>query len=118
MHNFKELSVWKKARELTKKVYILLQNLPDHEKYSLILQIQKSCISIPSNIAEGSGRGGTKEFIHFLNIAYGSAFELETQIILSHDIGYINQIEMETITESIHEIQKMIYGLIQHNKKT
>jgi len=116
MHNFKELSVWKKARELTKNTYILLKKFPDYEKYSLTSQAQRSCISIASNIAEWAWRESNKEFIQFLNIAFWSAFELETQIILSHDLWYINQSEMEIITENIQEIQKMIYWLIQHNK--
>lgn len=117
MHNFKELSVWKKARALTKNVYILTKKFPDHEKYSIISQIQRSCVSIASNIAEWAWRWSNKEFIHFLNIAYWSAFELETQVILSHDLWYINEIEIKTTTENINEIQKMIYWLIQHNKQ-
>ena len=117
MHNFKELSVWKKARELTKNIYILTKKFPEYEKYAIISQIQRSCISIASNIAEWAWRWSDKEFIHFLNIAHGSSFELETQIILSHDLWYINQIEAKDITENIYEIQKMIYWLIQHNKR-
>lgn len=116
MHNFKELLVRKKARELTKDIYTLTKKFPDNEKYAIIPQIQRACISIASNIAEWAGRWSDKEFIYFLNIAYWSAFELETQIILSCDLCYISSTEMEIITENINEIQKMIYWLIQHNK--
>ena len=117
MHNFKELSVWKKARELTKNIYTLTKRFPDNEKYASISQIQRACISIASNIAEWAGRWSDKEFTYFLNIAYWSAFELETQIILSYDLWYINSTEIDSITWDINEIQKMIYWLIQHNKK-
>jgi four helix bundle protein len=117
MHNFKELSVRKKARWLTKNIYNVTKKFPDNEKYAIISQIQRACVSIASNIAEWAWRWSDKEFMHFLNIAYWSAFELETQIILSYDLWYLNSTEMEIITESINEIQKMIYWLIQHNKQ-
>ncbi len=116
MHNFRELSVWKKARELTKEIYLLCKTFPDSEKYAIVSQIQRSCVSVASNIAEWAWRGSDKEFVYFLNIAYWSAFELETQIILSYDVWYIEQKKMETTIQSINEIQKMLYWLIQHNK--
>ncbi len=116
MHNFKELLVWKRARELTKQIYILTKSFPDYERYAITSQIQRACVSIASNIAEWAGRWSDKEFIYFLNIAYWSAFELETQIILSYDLWYINSKEMTITTENINEVQKMIYWLIQHNK--
>lgn len=111
MHNFKELKIWQKSRELTKEIYLITQKFPKEEKYDLISQIRRSAISIPSNIAEGSGRESKKEFVRFLNISISSAFELETQIIISNDLGYINNQEYNLVINEINEIQKMIFGL-------
>ena len=82
MHNFKELKIWQKSRVLTKKIYLLIKDYPEEEKFGLVSQIRRSAISIPSNIAEGSGRNSDRDFRRFLNIALSSAFELETQIII------------------------------------
>ena len=88
MHNFKELDVWKKSRILVKDIYLLLANFPDVEKFGIISQMKRAVVSIPSNIAEGSGRSSDKEFVRFLDIALGSAFELETQLYLSFDLSF------------------------------
>jgi four helix bundle protein len=106
-HNFRELNIWKEALELVKMVYKLTIKLPVEEKFGLISQINRSSISIPSNIAEGSGRTSEKEFIHFLNIAISSSYELETQLILIHEIY---QIETQNIILNLNKIQKMING--------
>ncbi len=111
MHNFKELKIWQKSRQLTKEIYLVTQNFPKEEKYDLVSQIRRSSVSIPSNIAEGSGRESKKEFIRFLNISISSAFELETQIIISSDLGYIKEQKYIILIEEINEIQKMIFGL-------
>ena len=78
MNNYKELIVWQKARMLVKSAYTLTTQLPSEEKFGLISQMRRCAISIPSNIAEGASRTSNKEFAHFLEIAYGSCFELET----------------------------------------
>jgi len=117
MHNFKELIVWQKARNLVKNVYLLTKKFPTEEKYGLSMQIQRSCISIPSNISEGSGRNSNKDFGRFLDIAFSSAFELETQLILASDLNYISEEELNNITEKIQEVQKMIYGFNNKLKK-
>ena len=106
-HNFRELNIWKEALELVKMVYKLTIKLPVEEKFGLISQINRGSISIPSNIAEGSGRTSEKEFIHFLNIAISSSYELETQLILIHEIY---QIETQNIILNLNKIQKMING--------
>lgn len=80
--------------------------------------MQRASTSIASNIAEWAGRNSPKEFVQFLHIAYGSAFELETQIILSYDLWYVTDKWMKPIVAYLQEIERMIYGLIQHNKKT
>jgi four helix bundle protein len=106
-HNFRELNIWKDSLQLVKKVYMLTSELPKHEKFGLISQINRSAVSTPSNIAEGSGRTSEKEFIHFLNIAISSSYELETQLILIEELYNINTKEL---IENITSIQKMIGG--------
>lgn len=113
MHNFKELKVWQNARSFVKETYIATSNFPQEEKYGLISQMRRSAVSIPSNIAEGSGRNTDKDFSHFLNVALGSAYELQTQIFLSFDLELIKEEKMNELNSSLEEIQKMIYGLIK-----
>lgn len=85
-HNFRDLGIWKDSFAIVKDVYDLCIQLPSEEKYGLKSQIQRCAISIPSNIAEGSGRTSDKEFLHFLNIAISSSYELETQLLLCNEI--------------------------------
>ena len=108
MHNFRELQIWKDSRKLVKEIYLVTRNFPDQEKYILASQIQRSAISVPSNIAEGSGRKN-KEFMHFLSIALSSAFECETQLYLASDIGYLEENKLNDLTTEIQIIQKKIY---------
>ena len=109
-----KMKMWKDAMVLTRDIYTVTSNFPDSERFSLANQIRRSAVSIPSNIAEGAGRYSDKEFIHFLHIARGSLAELETQIILSNDLGYIKNIK--AYNKQIEEIGKMISGMIKHLK--
>jgi len=111
MHNFRELKVWQKGRELVKEVYTLTAGFPQSEIYGLTSQMRRAAVSIPSNIAEGSGRKSQKEFSRFLEIANSSSLELETQLYVSLDINFIKDEEFSHFIENIHEIQKMIYSL-------
>lgn len=110
--NHKELDVWKESIELTKKIYNITKNFPKEELYGLTNQIRRASVSIPSNIAEGSTRNSDKEFIQFLYVSLGSLAELETQLIISKEIGY-NKYLFE---EEIEKIKKMILGLIKYLK--
>lgn len=110
MHNYKKLKIWIKARTLVKEVYMITEQYPQEEKYGLTSQIRRAAISISSNIAEGSGKESEKEFNRFLEIAYSSAFELESQIILSEDLNFISHDDSSKILTQIQEIQKMIYS--------
>jgi four helix bundle protein len=112
MHNYKELKVWLKARELVKFIYKLTTKFPKEEIYGLTSQMRRAVISISSNIAEGSGFSSNKEFNRFLEISYSSASELETQIILSFDLDFISEIEFNEGNERINEVQKMLKGLM------
>lgn len=111
MHNFKELIVWQKARKLVKEIYLLTKQLPEEERFGLVSQMRRSVVSIPSNIAEGSGRGSNKDFVRFLDIAVGSAFELETQLILCLDLDFIAEDNFIYFEAAIQEIQRMIHSL-------
>lgn len=106
-HNFRELKIWKEGILLTKEIYELSANLPDDEKYGLKSQIKRCSSSIPSNIAEGSGRGTPKDFNNFLNTSLGSSYELETQLIL---INLLFEIKTDEIISKINELQRMIKG--------
>ncbi|GAB3326910.1 four helix bundle protein [Marivirga atlantica] len=111
MHNYKELKVWQKSRALVKEVYDFLKQLNSDEKYGLVAQIKRCVISIPSNIAEGAGRETKKDFNRFLDITLGSAFELETQVILLFDLEMVDKTEFDRVNASIQEVQRMILGL-------
>ncbi|MBJ6368718.1 four helix bundle protein [Snuella sedimenti] len=107
MHKVEDLKIWQKSINLAKAVYLLISELPSGEKFGLTSQIKRSAISIPSNIAEGSGRNSRKEFKHFLSVANGSAYELQTQLLLVIELNLINKDKVQPIIELCIEIQKM-----------
>jgi len=113
MRNFKKLKIWNFGLELVKQVYLTTNKFPDHEKFGLCVQCQKSAVSIPSNIAEGSSRRSKRDQYRFLEIALGSSFELETQIILARVLSYINDDQASLILSEIEELQKMITGYMK-----
>jgi four helix bundle protein len=113
MHNYKELKVWQKARELIKFIYKLTNKFPKEEIYAITSQVRRAVVSIPSNIAEGAGHSSKKEFTRFLEIAYASTCELDTQIILSFDLDFINKDELSSSSNYIEELQKMLNGLVK-----
>jgi four helix bundle protein len=117
VHNFKELQVWKNAIELAEFIYRLTTNFPREEKFGLTSQIQRCAVSIPSNIAEGAGRVSKKEFQHFISIAMGSAFELETQIFLASRFNYISAEQLAEFEVKMTAIQKMAFGLFNSLEK-
>ena len=86
MHQYKELKLWQKSIDMVTRIYALTRDFPQNEKFGLVSQINRSAVSIPSNIAEGAGRNSDKEFVYFLAIAHGSSFELETQLIISRNL--------------------------------
>ncbi len=110
-HNFRELIAWQKSRDIVKSIYELTKLYPKEELFSLTSQMRRAAISIPSNIAEGCGRGTNPQLVQFLTVALGSSFELETQLILSADLNYINQVDIQEPVNKLHEIQNLIYSL-------
>ncbi|MEB2780217.1 four helix bundle protein [Algoriphagus sp. C2-6-M1] len=111
MNRFKELLVWQKAIDLAVEFYHITKKLPKEERYGLISQINRSVISIPSNIAEGAGRNTNKEFNNFLGIAQGSSFELDTQLIISNRLNFISKDEYQKVELQLEHIQNMIAKL-------
>lgn len=116
MHRYKELEVWKKAMNLAQKIYEETASFPDVEKYGLISQMRRPSVSIASNIAEEAGRNSNKEFNQFLGIAQGSAFELETQVMLSTRFQFLPQESEGLIIDEINAIANMIFKLKKNLK--
>ncbi len=110
LNSHKELIVWQKSIELTKHIYLLTNNFPKDEIYGITSQMRRATISIPSNIAEGYSRRNLKEYLQFLRIAYGSANELETQIIIAKNL--YQEINYLTVENLLQEILKMLNAMI------
>lgn len=115
--SYRELIVWQKARSLCKRIYLATDTFPQNQRFTLIKQMQDAAVSIPSNIAEGYNRQYTKEYRRFLSIAYGSAGELETQILLAMDLGFLTESMSESLTHDLTEIAKMLHVMIQKMKE-
>lgn len=116
MANFKDLLVWQKSIDLVTEVYKITSNFPSNEKYELVRQLRKSAISIPSNIAEGNSRRSAADYSQFIKIARGSAAELETQIIISKNLKFIDKEKHDALILKVIEISKMLNGLINYLK--
>ena len=110
MHNFKQLNVWQKAIDCTVEIYKLSKEFPDEEKYGITSQIRRAAVSISCNISEGAGKSSNKDFNRFLNMALGSANEVENLLIVCLKLNYINVEIIEQNLKSIREIRKMIFG--------
>ena len=112
MKDFKKLNVWQKSIELVTSIYKTSKDFPTEEKYGLTSQITRAAVSIPSNIAEGSSRHSEKDYFKFLEIALGSAFELETQLIIVGKLNITNSLELQKIIDDTKSVQKMLSGLM------
>jgi four helix bundle protein len=111
MPGYRELKVWQIAMWLAEESYRLTANFPKREVYGLASQMQRSAVSVPSNIAEGHGRNSKKEFYHFLGIALGSLAELETQIMLAQRLNYVSETDSVAVLKNSDELGKMLKGL-------
>ena len=117
MTTFRNLNVYIKSKELVKKIYELLKKFPREEQFALCDQLRRAVISIPSNIAEGSGRDSQKDQAHFYNIAYGSLLEVFSQLDIACDLGYISKEEFNQLELLINEEAEMLSGLIAKRKQ-
>jgi len=113
INTHKDLIAWQKAIHLTKEVYKISSTLPESEKFNLVSQMNRAVVSVPSNIAEGWGRQSNNSYLHFLKIARGSLYELETQTILLKELKFFTEEKLTTIFELITEVIKIINGLIK-----
>jgi four helix bundle protein len=113
LRDFRELKVWEKAHQLTLSVYKATKIFPKEELYGLTSQIRRACASIPANIAEGCGRKGEAELARFLQIAMGSASELEYHLLLAHDLNLLQAKDYESLANDVTEIKRMLTSFIQ-----
>ena len=111
VRHYKELKIWQKGMHLAKAVYQLTAQFPSEERFGLSAQMRRAAVSIPSNIAEGQARHGTREFLQFLSHASGSLAELETQLLLSANLGCCKAPETSSIAGEISEMQKMVAAI-------
>ena len=111
VRHYKDLKIWQKGMHLSKSVYQLTARFPPDERFGLSAQMRRAAVSVPSNIAEGQARHGTREFLQFLSHASGSLAELETQVVLSTELGYCSKSDTLGIVGEIEEIQKMIAAI-------
>jgi four helix bundle protein len=107
---FRNLLVWKKGMAMAKMIYALTQKFPESERFGLVSQMRRAAISVPSNIAEGSQRTTDKDYANFILVARGSLAELETQLLLAGEVGYVSEKEVSQAMESMIELEKMLYS--------
>lgn len=116
INSYKELIVWQKSIELVKNIYQLTAVFPKEEMYGIISQIRRAAVSIPSNIAEGYGRRSQKEYLQFFAIAYGSALELETQLIITKELNFAIEEKFKNAESLLNEVIKMLYVMVYRRK--
>jgi len=110
--SYHDLKVWQKGIELVKTIYLLTRDFPKYETYGLTSQIQRSAVSVPSNIAEGQTRNSTADFQRFLFISQGSLSEVDTQIVIAQELGYLDKAKGQDVEARILELRRMLYALI------
>lgn len=112
MRNFKELKIWQRGFSIAVKCLNMVNTFPKEERFGISSQISRAAVSIPSNIAEGSSRSSQKEYARFAEIALGSSFELETQLLIAQAVSYGKRDDVEIVLKEVDEEQKMIIGFI------
>jgi four helix bundle protein len=113
MGDYRRLTVWKNAHELALVLYRTTDSYPDRERYALVAQLRRAAVSIVSNIAEGASRHSDRELARFLRIAYGSSREVECQLLLSRDLGFLNSETWASLDTKCRELGKMLNGLLR-----
>ena len=112
INDYCDITAWRKARGLVKRIYGATKLFPKDEMYGLTQQIRRASVSVPSNIAEGYGRGSLGDYIRFLQVARGSLFELETQVVLASDLEYLTEKQADSLIEDIRKCTRILQGLI------
>lgn len=113
MKNFRDLNVWEKAHRLTLRIYHITKAFPTEERYAITSQLRRTAVSVPTNIAEGCGRSSDADFGRFLEIAFGSASELEYLILLSRDLEFIDSASHNKLANEVGEVKRMLFSFIQ-----
>ncbi|MCV3215610.1 four helix bundle protein [Plectonema radiosum NIES-515] len=113
MKDFRDLKVWQRSHKLVLSIYEVTANFPKHELYGLTSQMRRAAASIPTNIAEGCGRGSDADFARFLQMAMGSGSELEYQLILAHDLGFIDKLQYDKLSNELIETKRMLNSFLQ-----
>ena len=117
METHKDLRVWQQSIELVTSIYMITKTFPEEEMFGLVSQMRRAAVSVPSNIAEGYVRGTDRENLHFLRISSGSMSEVETQLLLSWNLGYISQESYDELSENLTSVWKQLNALIGSIKK-
>ena len=107
MHRYKDLDIWKLSRKFCVSIYMITSKFPDSEKFGLISQLRRASVSVPSNISEGCSRKSNKDFSRFLEIAIGSCYEIETQLLISNDLNFLNNEDLEYLQNDLNRIIQM-----------
>jgi len=118
VRDFRKLAVWEKSHALTLGVYKVTASFPRDERYGLSGQIRRACVSIPANIAEGCGRTGDAEFGRFLQVAMGSASELEYHLLLAKDLGFVDLAAYSRLHTGVAEVKRMLSAFLRRLKAT
>ncbi len=115
MEGYKELSVYQSSRQLNRIIYQLTDTFPITERYALADQMRRAAISITSNIAEGYGQGSLRNRLRFLYMARGSLYEVEAQLLVATDLGFVRALDVQSVTDLMSQMAKMLNGLIRYN---
>ena len=112
IRSYRDLVAWQKAMALAKRVYGASKLFPKSEQYGLCQQVQRAAVSVPSNIAEGYGRGSRRDYVGFLRTARGSLYEVETQVLLARDLEYLTESQAESLLQDTGDCSRVLHGLI------
>lgn len=113
VRNYRDLTVWQRAMELVKEVYFVTGEFPSSEKFGLVSQLRRAAVSMPSNVAEGQGRRSRGEFIQFLGHARGSSFEVETQLLIAAQLGFLSDERSNELQQRVDEVARLMNGLMK-----
>ena len=111
--NYQDLVAWQKAMDLVELVYRASERWPKEERYGLTNQVRREAVSIPYNLAEGQGRTGSNEFLHYLSITHGSLREVETQLLIGHRLGYLGEAALAPLMDQAGEVGRLVQGLMR-----